>query len=417
MALVAGHRETSACVVLPGRQGEDEMICHGTAGIDSLEEALLPDLPTLQRAVQASCNTPKNYLTATKLEHALSEYIRLAGAEGLLQPAAWLAPVINIQGKKRKASAMRPAPPPLVGETTLDDYKIELREPFAIPGNSRTTVLVLDRNLPIPTDRLCNQLIERAAGGETVTPLDLFVLESGSDRDQLSRYTTHHFVDEFSVRTGLRIARGLNTGIRLIPGYEFYGFFTNDVVLTHACDTIGAVQEYFQRYPKIGLIECLGASSGLEMWDPSSHRGKPVDLSSCPLFYTPYPIVRALFLRGELVQKLSPDVLCPENWRNWGNDEDLGYRTWQAGFYVASSPRLSIREDAFLSTRQHAQVRTEDEQTFKRQARVEMDAFIFSRYQTNIATFRRRVFDQMLACVDDRLPVICSGNLMKLCIT
>ncbi|MBN2469573.1 MAG: hypothetical protein JXN59_02520 [Anaerolineae bacterium] len=417
LALVAGHRETSACLALPGSRGEKAFICHGAASGGGAGEAVPFNLPALQRAASARCDTPKNYHTVARLEHVLRRYILQAGAEDILQPAAWLAPRINIQGKKRKPGAMTALPPPLLGETTLDDYRVELRAPFQIPGGSRTAVLVLDRNLPGVTDGLCNQLIERAVAGAQVTPFDLFVIESGSDRDRLSRYTTHHFVDDASVKVGLRIARGLNAGIRLLPGYEFYGFFTNDVVLTHALDTIATVQEYFDAYPRIGLIECLGTSAGFERWDARSRVGIPVEVAAYPLFYTPYPIIRALFLRGDLARKLSPQVLCPENWRNWGNDEDLGYRTWKAGYYVAASACLSIHEDAFLSTREHAQVRTEDVQTFKREAMAQMEAFISARYQTGIAAFRRDVFDTMLAGVDERLPVICSGNIIKRCTT
>jgi hypothetical protein len=416
-ALVAGHRETSACLVLSASQGKEVMISHGTAFLDGAEEVPSFDLPAFSLAVKASCDTPKNYHTVAKLEQALHRYIRLASAEGIIQPAAWLAPRINIQGKKRKVHAMQSDAPPVIRVTTLGNYHIEQREPFKIPGGSRSAVIVLDRNLPDVTDRLCNQIIERAGYRSEVSPFDLFVIESGSDRDRLSRYTSHHFVDEESIKNGLRIARGLNAGVQLLPGYEFYGFFTNDVVLTHPGDTIGIVQNYFDQYPKIGLIECLGVSEGFERWDPENRLGITVDVTDFPLFYTPYPIIRALFLRGDLVRSLSPNVLCPENWRNWGNDEDLGYRTWNAGYSVAASATLSIHEDTFLSTKKNAQVRTEDVATFKREAKAQMEAFISSWYQTDIVTFRRTIFDTMLKQVDDRLPVICSRNLMKLCTT
>jgi hypothetical protein len=417
LALVAGHRETSACIVLPGSQGSDAMISHGTAFVNEIQEISSLDLQELQRAVKASCDTPKNYHTVAKLEYALRQYIQKASADGFLKPAAWLAPEINVQGKKRKARAMKSLPPQFIGETALDEYRIELREPFKIPGDCRTAVLALNRNLPDVTDGLCNQLIERAMTGKEITPFDLFVLESGSERERLSRYASHHFVDDFSVKTGLRIARGLNAGIKLLPGYDFYGFFTNDVVLTHLNDTIGTVQSYFDQYPKIGLIECLEAFTGFEMWSPQTHQAKPVDAKSYPLFYTPYPIIRAIFLRGDLARKLSPEILCPDNWRNWGNDEDLGYRTWRAGYYVASSTSLSIHEDSFLSTKEHEQVRTEDELTFKHEAKAQMEAFIYSKYHTDVTTFRRKIFETMLTRVDDCLPILCSKNLINLCTT
>jgi hypothetical protein len=417
MALVAGHRETSACIVVPGIWGPSGMISHGIAFIEEGQEENPFDLPALQRAVKAICNTPKNYHIVATLENALRQYIQKASTEGLLEPAAWLAPQINIQGKKRKAGAMKSLPPRMVRETCLGDYRIEVHQPFKIQGEAQTAVIILDRNLPEVTDDLCNQLIERAISDRQVTPFDLYVIESGSDGNLLSRYTTHHFVDDTSTKIGLRIARGLNAGIMLLPGYEYYGFFTNDVVLTHAADTIGTAQSIFTRYPKIGLIECLGTSDGFEMWLPHSHQARPIDPKDHPLFYTPYPIIRAVFLRGDLVRRLSPEVLCSENWRNWGNDEDLGYRTWQAGYFVAASSQLSIHEETFLSTKKHARVRTEDEFTFKNEAQAQMEAFISSRYQTDIMTFRKRVFQAMLANMDDQLPVICPGNLIRLCTT
>jgi hypothetical protein len=70
---------------------------------------------------------------------------------------------------------------------------------------SRIATIVLNRNLPEVTDRLCDQL-ERIDGNLT----DVFVVESGSNDSHLSRHCTW-YADWPEVRDhGLRYQRGMN---------------------------------------------------------------------------------------------------------------------------------------------------------------------------------------------------------------
>ena len=55
---------------------------------------------------------------------------------------------------------------------------------------SRVATIILNRNLPEPTDRLYEHLIKHDG-----TDTDVFVLEAGSDTENVSQYCTWHVND------------------------------------------------------------------------------------------------------------------------------------------------------------------------------------------------------------------------------
>ena len=69
--------------------------------------------------------------------------------------------------------------------------------------------IILNRNLPNITDKLYNHL-RRFDGNET----DIFVVDSGSDKKKLSKYTTWHANWKSAVSKGLRYYRGMNYGLK-----------------------------------------------------------------------------------------------------------------------------------------------------------------------------------------------------------
>ena len=68
--------------------------------------------------------------------------------------------------------------------------------------------LILNRNLPKVTDRLYEHV--KKYDGELT---DIFVIESGSDENNLSKYMTWHANWEDAIFKGLRYARGMNYGL------------------------------------------------------------------------------------------------------------------------------------------------------------------------------------------------------------
>ena len=72
----------------------------------------------------------------------------------------------------------------------------------------KTATIILNRNLPKETDTLVEHL-KKNDGDFT----DIFVVEAGSDKNNLSKYCTWHLETEEVLKNGLRYSRGMNYGL------------------------------------------------------------------------------------------------------------------------------------------------------------------------------------------------------------
>ena len=292
-----------------------------------------------------------------------------------------------------------------------DQYEVDWYEPAYSNRDARVAALVLNRNLPDETDALCRAIIETSG-----PCLDLYVVESGSDPSQLSRYATFHFVDAYARTKGLRIARGLNNGCRLAEqvkgaGYDVFWFSTNDVVLTGDVDYAQTLLGIFDSYPEVGIIElCHEPDRYYELCYDSGSDAVTQHRLQGPDDYTasiakngfsaiPFPIVRSIAFRSTLLRELAP-LLDESNWRNWGNDEDLGYRAWEGGWWVVTCPYCSISEEMFLSAIKSDATESERLNTFKENAETEMHEFVARKYGMSISRLRKRICSMMLDYLD-----------------
>ena len=82
----------------------------------------------------------------------------------------------------------------------------------------KTATIILNRNLPKETDALVEHL-KKNDGDFT----DIFVVEAGSGKNNLSKYCTWHVETEEVVKQGMRYSRGMNFG--LLQLWVFYSIF------------------------------------------------------------------------------------------------------------------------------------------------------------------------------------------------
>jgi len=114
--------------------------------------------------------------------------------------------------------------------------------------------IILNRNLPDITDRLCDRL-ERVEGDLT----DLFVVESGSEEKNLSRHRTWHADWPEARMNGLRYQRGMNYALsRLInegkfDKYDEFFLLTNDTEFGKE-PVLSPLLEVLSKHPRVGLL-------------------------------------------------------------------------------------------------------------------------------------------------------------------
>ena len=120
--------------------------------------------------------------------------------------------------------------------------------------NKKTATIILNRNLPDVTDNLVNHI--NIYDGELT---DIFVIEAGSDDNNLSKNMTWHINDEFTKAHGLRYPRGLNLAIKKLyeenklNNYDSIFFITNDTILQNQ-KTIEPLRRSLIDHDKIGIL-------------------------------------------------------------------------------------------------------------------------------------------------------------------
>ena len=158
---------------------------------------------------------------------------------------------------------------------------------------NRIATIVLNRNLPGPTDRLYEHL--STFDGDLT---DIYVLEAGSDIDKLSKYCTWHVNDSDTQKNGLRYGRGMNYALlqlyrdKLWTKYDAFFLLTNDTELSSS-KTIQPLVDILKSHSKLGIVS------------PCSKRwGERSLLTTEPTKYFWFIHNHALLIRREFLESI-----------------------------------------------------------------------------------------------------------------
>lgn len=114
--------------------------------------------------------------------------------------------------------------------------------------------IILNRNLPDPTDRLYEHLV-KYDDKET----DIYVLEAGSDKNNLSQYCTWHANSDEVIKEGLRYSRGMNYGLLQLwkekkwKQYDSFFLLTNDTELSPK-QTLAPMNKLLAEHQRVGIL-------------------------------------------------------------------------------------------------------------------------------------------------------------------
>ena len=124
----------------------------------------------------------------------------------------------------------------------------------------KVATIILNRNLPEPTNKLFEFLTK-----EESNLSDIFIIEAGSNKNNLSKYYTWHENSPEVIKNGLRFPRGMNYGLRKLyesgkyQNYEAFFLITNDT-------------EFLDSKPLSKMMEIMGKHERLGLLSPCSKR-------------------------------------------------------------------------------------------------------------------------------------------------
>lgn len=206
----------------------------------------------------------------------------------------------------------------------------------------RVATIILNRNLPEVTDRLCGHIF-KYDGDET----DVFVVEAGSDPDRLSRYVTWHADWEDAIKSGLRYNRGMNFGLSQLwkeqrfDQYDAFLLLTNDTELQE-CPTISPLLEIKDSHPRVGILSPCAPRWGERQF---------LKESSTKYFW--YIHNNAYLLRREFLEDIlnkdQPDfmsfVFDGSNFRGYGSESELIAKAYANDWAAAITSEVWAKEN------------------------------------------------------------------------
>lgn len=220
----------------------------------------------------------------------------------------------------------------------------------------RVATIVLNRNLPEVTDRLCDHILRN-----DIDATDVYVVEAGSDTGLLSKYVTWHANWPEAVEHGLRYSRGMNFALSQLwqegkfENYEAFFLLTNDTELQEG-PSVEPLMAVLEQHPRLGILS------------PCSTRwGERLLLQDQPTKYFWFIHNNAYLLRRQFLESvLNLDEAGPmnflfdgSNFRGYGAESELIAKAYANDWAAAITTVVMATENESHLLTQADLIRTE----------------------------------------------------------
>lgn len=216
--------------------------------------------------------------------------------------------------------------------------------------------LILNRNLGYVTNRLVENILKF---NKSYT--DVYVIDSGSDLNKMSKYTSWRADWKDALNKGLRFNRGMNFGLsKLLEDDKFhkYKFF---LLLTN--DTIVEKKKFVKT-----LINLMNKNKKLGILSPCSKKwGEKTLLKNKKLKYFWYIHNNAYFIRKKLIEKLK-NLKPPHlknfffdgnNFRGYGSESEIFLKTYKNNMSAGITSEVWFEENESYLIKKNRLIKTE----------------------------------------------------------
>ena len=231
----------------------------------------------------------------------------------------------------------------------------------------KCATILLQRNYPKATNEFGEKLLHSNSDHT-----DFYVVESGSDPDQLSNYKKNTFHADWpeAIKSGLRTGMGFNYGLLELKkrnlDYEYIVLATGDTKLPDDEPLISIMIEEFENNEKMGIISPISYKWGDKV---TAFNKKKITLAS----YYPTPHVMWMF-RRECIEDIAREnddytymryLYDGTNFRAYACDAELIIKAFKNNWCFAITSKTSIQEEDDMTDKNHKQMKTESSAVHK----------------------------------------------------
>lgn len=222
----------------------------------------------------------------------------------------------------------------------------------------KVCTVLLQRNLPDVTEEFANVFFKN---NDDIS--DFFVVESGSDKDNLTEYQTFHADWEDATQNGLRTGRGFNFALKSIESlkksYEFIFMVTGDTKLPNEPYVQKLVEE-MESHKKMGVLTPISPDWGERV---TKFNNKKTTMA----YGRQIPHICWMFRKkciDDLVQGLEPNVYGQylydgENFRCYGADTEIMMKMYSKDWFFGITSKTMMQEDYELTEKNYKRMKTD----------------------------------------------------------
>ena len=221
----------------------------------------------------------------------------------------------------------------------------------------RVATLILNRNLPKITDKLYNKIKKY-----NKIKNDIFIIESGSDKSQLSKNFTWWAKWKSAKNNGLRVPRGFNFGLsnliknKKFKNYDYFFLLTNDTEFNNEPFLDILIKE-IQNHPKVGILSpCAINWAEKDIIKTKQTKYFWYLQNSCYLFRKRYLMDVVNFKNPNYINCLYDG----SNFRGYGSDLELISKGYINDWATALTTKTMCFENETHLKKNHKKIKTEN---------------------------------------------------------